>query len=681
MKVILATLNAKFIHTSLALRLLKAYSGNEFDIDLAEYTIKDPVMNIVSDLFQRRPDVVGFSCYIWNIEETIKVIKLLKKVLPETTVVLGGPEVSYDSQHWMERVREVDFIVMGDGEETFHHLLQELAGARKFHFVFGAAYRKGEEVMINPPRPKSDLNTLPSPHRFPEDIPNIGKRIIYFETSRGCPFSCQFCLSSIEVGVRYYDIERVKSDILYLIEHGAKTIKFLDRTFNINRSYAMEMFQFLIDNHQGCVFQFEITADIMRPEVLDFLAENAPPGIFRFEIGVQSTNDPTNELVKRRQNFTKLTRTVTKIKESGKIDQHLDLIAGLPEEDYATFRKTFNDVFALRPEELQLGFLKMLRGTGLRNNAAKYNYVYMDHAPYEILGNDVLPFSDVVRLKRLEDVLEKYWNAHRMDHTLEYLVSREFDSPFDFFQEFGDYWEERGWQRIGHQLEDLFARLHEFLAYRGLKRPEVALALMKLDYLLGHKYKPRKIWWEDRMDKDRRSGYFKALAEHPSALSASFAAYGLNERELQKYACLEVLPFRLGDVLAGKEVPAGPSAQSRAVDTAIAADTDTGTDTDKTKYTAAEALTATTVATTVDTTIATIDTTIDTATDTVTDTVTVTDTTTATAGAGAVADQLSAASEATLLVVLYQQSEDERPVFFHAPLAFLLSLVPPITGH
>ncbi len=299
MKVILSTLNAKFIHTSLAIRLLKAYSEHAFDIELAEYTIKDPVMNIVSDLFQRRPDVIGFSCYIWNIEETLRVIDIVKKVMPEVKIVLGGPEVSYDTGFWMERAKGVDFIVMGEGEETFHHLLQVIEGDRKYHFVYGIAYRKGEEVIINPPRPKSDLNSLPSPHRFQEDIPNLGKRIVYFETSRGCPFQCQFCLSSIENGVRYYDIERVKADITYLIDKGAKVIKFLDRTFNINHSYAMEMFKFLIENNRGCIFQFEITADIMRPEVLQFLADNAPPGIFRFEIGVQSTNDPTNVLVKR----------------------------------------------------------------------------------------------------------------------------------------------------------------------------------------------------------------------------------------------------------------------------------------------------------------------------------------------------------------------------------------------
>ena len=549
MKVVLSTLNAKYIHTSLAIRLLKAYSEKDFEIELSEYTIKDPVMNIVSDLFQRKPDVIGFACYIWNIEETIKVVDIVKQVMPEVTIVLGGPEVSYDTQHWMERIQNVDHIVMGDGEETLHHLLQTIQGDKKFHFVYGATYRKGNEIVINPGRPKSDLNTLPTPYRFAEDIPDLGKRIVYFETSRGCPFNCQFCLSSIEVGVRYYDIERVKSDVLYLIDNGAKIIKFLDRTFNINRNYAMEMFEFIINNHRGCVFQFEITADIMRPEVLDYLAKNAPPGIFRFEIGVQSTNDITNELVKRRQNFTKLSRTVNTIKSSGNIDQHLDLIAGLPDEDYDTFRTTFNDVFAMEPEELQLGFLKMLRGTGLRIDAAKYEYKYMEYAPYEILSSNKLSFADIIHLKRLEDVLEKYWNAHRMDHTLKYLMKNEFDSPFDFFQDFGDYWEGQGWQKIGHQLEDLFLRLQKFLEHRGVRRMDIILGLMKLDYFLNHKYKPRTIWWDSRLTKDKWSVFMKELVEYPEQVSPEFEALQLDERALLKHAVMDVLPFDLDGLL------------------------------------------------------------------------------------------------------------------------------------
>lgn len=571
MKVVLSTLNAKFIHTSLALRCLKAYSEHQFDIEIAEYTIKDPAMNIVSDLFSRNPDVVGFSCYIWNIEETITVINMLRKIKPDIRIVLGGPEVSYDTEQWMERLQDVDFIVMGEGEETFHHLLTEIEGDGKFHMVFGIAYRKKKEdrteIVITPGRPKLNLNELPSPHRFKEDIPHLGSRVVYFETSRGCPFSCQFCLSSIEVGVRYFDMDRTKSDILYLIDNGAKLIKFVDRTFNIKRDYALEMFQFLIENHRGCVFQFEITADIMRPEVLDYLAEHAPPGIFRFEIGVQSTNDPTNLAVQRRQNWSKLVRTVTKVKDSGKIDQHLDLIAGLPLENYDTFRGTFNDVFALRPEELQLGFLKMLRGTGLRLDAEKWGYIYMDRAPYEMLGNDLMPFGDIVRIKRVEDVLEKYWNAHRMDHTLLYLVDSVFPSPFDFFQLFGDYWEKRGWQKIGHQLEDLFSRLWSFLSAVSEGETsgqtdqvtakldlDVVLGLMKYDYFLNHNYKPRKIWWDFTMDKPEWSGWMKKLSETPEIVSESFAGLGLQERELHKHAVLENIPFDLAAYLETGEL-------------------------------------------------------------------------------------------------------------------------------
>lgn len=319
------------------------------------------------------------------------------------------------------------------------------------------------------------------------------------------------------------------------MQNGAKTIKFVDRTFNISRSYAMEMFQFLIDEHlPGVVFQFEITADIMRPEVIQFLNDNAPAGLFRFEIGVQSTNDLTNELVKRRQNFEKLKRTVTMVKSGGKIDQHLDLIAGLPEEDYTSFRRTFNEVFEMRPEELQLGFLKLLRGTGLRVEAEKYGYVYVDQAPYEIFSNNVLSFNDILRIKQVEDVLEKYWNAHRMDQTLEFLFNHIFETPFDFFQQFGTFWEDKNWSRIGHQLEDLYTRLFDFLGnLEGIPLNTVK-SVMKLDYLSKQKFQPRKPWWENDMSKEEQSAIYKLLLESPSIAGKEFAQMDLTEREIYK---------------------------------------------------------------------------------------------------------------------------------------------------
>ncbi|MBD1380349.1 B12-binding domain-containing radical SAM protein [Metabacillus arenae] len=560
MNIVVSTLNAKYIHTSLSIRYLKAYAQPEYDIKLAEYTIKDPAMNIVTDLFRKNPDVLGFSCYIWNIEETIKVIKMMKKINPSLIIVLGGPEVTYDTYEWMENVPEVDFIVIGEGEQTFKQFLDQIHGDKDLKKVNGIAYRDSKQIKINPQSNKIDLKELPSPFRFEEDLDQLSKRVTYIETSRGCPFSCQFCLSSIEVGVRYFDREKIKEDIRFLMKNGAKTIKFVDRTFNISRSYALEMFQFLIDEHlPGTVFQFEITADIMRPEVIRFLNENAPKGLFRFEIGVQSTNDLTNELVKRKQNFSKLTRTVTMVRDGGKIDQHLDLIAGLPEEDYHSFKKTFNDVFALNPEELQLGFLKMLRGTGLRISAKQYGYVYMDHSPYEILKNDILPFEDIMKIKQVEDVLEKYWNDHRMDVTIGYLVHHVFPTPFDFFQEFGTYWDEQGWSRIGHQLEDLFKRLSNFIKKRSPESLPIVETLMKYDYLRNQKHKPRKSWWKDALDKKGRNDYYRAVIEQPHILGESFEAKALSEKELNKHSIIEVTPFNLDKYITAGVIEFDPS--------------------------------------------------------------------------------------------------------------------------
>jgi anaerobic magnesium-protoporphyrin IX monomethyl ester cyclase len=559
MNIVLTTLNAKYIHTNLAIRYLKAYASPEYDVMITEYTIKDPIINIVTDLIQKNPQVIGFSCYIWNIEETIKVIKMIKKINPAIKIMVGGPEVTYDVLDWMQEVNEFDFIIIGEGEQTFKQLLAELEGDQDYTKVPGIAFRRDGAVKVNPQRNKLDLKELPSPYRFDEDVPHLSKRVTYIETSRGCPFSCQFCLSSIEVGVRYFDREKIKDDIRYLMANGAKTIKFVDRTFNISRSYAMEMFRFLIDEHlPGTVFQFEITADIMRPEVIEFLNQEAPAGLFRFEIGVQSTNDYTNELVMRKQNFEKLKRTVTMVKEGGKIDQHLDLIAGLPEENYDSFKKTFNDVFAMRPEELQLGFLKMLRGTGLRLRAAEHDYIYMDHSPYEILGNNVLDFHDIIKIKQVEDVLEKYWNDHRMDMTIEYLVTKVFPSPFDFFQEFGSYWEQRGWSRIGHQLEDLFRRLYQFLRDRGIEDLETAESMMKYDYLAGMKYKPRKPWWELKAEKQQRSELYRGIIKNSEALGSHYAQLNINEKDLYKHTLIEDISIDLERYLSTGEILASP---------------------------------------------------------------------------------------------------------------------------
>ncbi|MFS0688278.1 B12-binding domain-containing radical SAM protein [Sporosarcina sp. 179-K 8C2 HS] len=545
MNIVLTTLNAKYIHTNLAIRYLKSYAMPEYEPILAEYTIKDPTLNIVSDIYQKKPNIVGFSLYIWNIEESIKVIRTLKKANPEMVIVAGGPEVTYDFDKWLEKVPEIDFIVLGEGERTFKQLLDYHSGKIGINEVQGVAYMEDGKLKSSAPGPKLDLRELPSPFRFPEDVPHLSNRVTYIETSRGCPFSCQFCLSSIEVGVRYFNRDSVKDDIRFLMKNGAKTIKFVDRTFNISRSYAMEMFQFLIDEHlPGTVFQFEITGDIMRPEVIDFLNENAPAGIFRFEIGVQSTNDLTNELVQRRQNFEKLSRTVTMVKEGGKIAQHLDLIAGLPEEDYDSFRDTFNDVFAMRPEELQLGFLKLLRGTGLRIQAEQFGYTYIDEAPYEILSNNVLTFDDILRIKQTEDVLEKYWNDNRMPRTVEYLVSEVFETPFDFFQQFGTFWETQGWSRIGHQLQDLYTRLEEFLLVSGKTDMNIVRSLMKIDYLAHHTFQPRHVWWNDNLDPATLTAIERSVLGNKELLDKVTTPTRLTERNIRKHTFITPVAVR-----------------------------------------------------------------------------------------------------------------------------------------
>ncbi|MBD7983346.1 B12-binding domain-containing radical SAM protein [Sporosarcina sp. Sa2YVA2] len=548
MRTVLTTLNAKYIHTNLAIRNLKSYAMPEYEPIITEYTIKDPIMNIVSDIYQKKPDIVGFSLYIWNIEESIKVMRILKKTNPHIVIIAGGPEVTYDYDKWLLKVPEIDFIVIGEGERTFKQLLDYHAGKLALDQVNGIAYMEGGLLRATAPGPKLDLRELPSPFRFKEDVNQLANRVTYIETSRGCPFSCQFCLSSIEVGVRYFNRDAVKEDIRYLMKNGAKTIKFVDRTFNISRSYAMEMFQFLIDEHlPGTVFQFEITGDIMRPEVINFLNENAPTGLFRFEIGVQSTNDLTNELVQRRQNFEKLSRTVTMVKEGGKIAQHLDLIAGLPEEDYHSFRNTFNEVFEMRPEELQLGFLKLLRGTGLRIQAEQYGYTYIDEAPYEILSNNVLTFDDILRIKQTEDVLEKYWNDNRMPRTVEYLVSEVFETPFDFFQQFGTFWETKGWSRIGHQLQDLYTRLEEFLTVSYNGDMNVIRSLMKIDYLAHHTFQPRHIWWNDSLDQDMLASLERSVLQNTELLNSLSTPTRLNERNIRKHTFITSVAVRPSD--------------------------------------------------------------------------------------------------------------------------------------
>lgn len=539
MSITLTTLNSKYIHTNLAIRYLKA-NAPAFDIKLKEYTLKDTLENIANDLLATNPKIIGFSVYIWNVEKTLTLINMLKEKDPTLTILMGGPEVSYDFDVWFSRCA-IDYIIYGEGELSFRELMEALHGQRDITTVRGIVYKNlvTGELIKAAEAPILDPKEILSPFYFEEDIPHLPNRIQYIETSRGCPYSCQYCLASVDNKVRYFDIENVKNEIRYLMKHGAKTFKFLDRTFNINKTYALNIFDFIIEEHlPGTQFQFEITADIMPTELIDYLNEHAPEGLFRFEIGIQSTYELTNKLVKRRQNFDKLTTNILRIKQGGKIVLHLDLIAGLPEEPYDRFEQSFNDVFALRPEELQLGFLKMLRGTGLRKQADEFGYVYDEFAPYEMKRNDKLSESDVEKIHLAEEILERYWNAHRMDYTMKFLVDNDFKtSPFDFMYRFGVYWNER-YPWIRYQLSDLFTRLYDFLESTDYNQMPTILSYMKVDYLTNSKIKP-KIWWQDRLQKEERRAIINQLAESSDEMKELLNTHKINLPDIFKYAVLE----------------------------------------------------------------------------------------------------------------------------------------------
>ena len=496
MKIILCTYNTKLIHMNLALRYLKANLQNHsMDAKIIEFTIKDPVFHAAAKILTEKPTVIAFSCYLWNIELILKTVHIIKKAAPQIQIILGGPEVSFDGEQWLEKEKGIDIIIEGEGEITFSEIVQALSDHKPLSHVRGIVYRDVNNVFHRTgKRPPVDVKQLKSPYRFVEDIENLDKRIVYFETNRGCPFNCHFCLSSTEQGVRFFDMNERKQELLFLIKSGAKTIKFLDRTFNTNIRHALDIFSFLIEHHRpGNVFQFEITGDIMKSEVIDYLNQNAPKGLFRFEIGVQSTHNPTNQLVNRHQNFETLRNNILRIQSGGKIDLHLDLIAGLPQEDYTRFQKTFNDVFALRPAELQFGFLKMLRGTPLRNKADQHHYVYADFPPYEIISNDVLSFDDLLKMKQTEDVLEKYWNSGKLRQSVIYCIDFLFKNAWDFFYSFGAFWHKQKWSTIGHQHFDLFQRLLTFIDSYAPNHRIPLETIMLLDYYDHYQYKPKRL--------------------------------------------------------------------------------------------------------------------------------------------------------------------------------------------
>lgn len=487
MKVILSTLNSKFIHSCLAVRYLQKYVEDLIHIDIKEYTINQSIDFITSDLFKDEPDVIGFSTYIWNLSETLKICKILKIVNPKLKIILGGPEVSFDGEKILEDNPFIDFIIYGEGEETFKEYIKNLISNNEdYTNVQGLIYSQGNKIIKNPPRPLlEDLNIIPSPYK------NIGNefenKIVYFESSRGCPFNCEFCLSSTIRGVRYFDIARVKEDLNNLIEGKVRQVKFVDRTFNANKKYAMEIMNFIIDkNPENINFHFEVTAHLLDREMLDFLS-NVKEGLFQFEVGVQSTNSDTIEAIGRTTDFEKLRNITKEIKSYKNIHQHLDLIAGLPYEGYDSFRSSFNDVYEIRPEKIQLGFLKLLKGSGLRKDQDKYGFKYLDAPPYEVLENDFINYKEIIKLKAIEELVERYYNEGYFEHSLEFIIYNHYTSPFDFYEDFSDFWERKDYHKVSNSRNRLYEILMEFYKHKEFNNIIVFNELLRFDFIKNNK--------------------------------------------------------------------------------------------------------------------------------------------------------------------------------------------------
>lgn len=440
MKILLTAINSKFVHSNLAVRYLKAFTKDlPYESKIREFSINDREERILKEIIEEKADVVAFSTYIWNVEIVSRVANLIKLVSPQTEILYGGPEVSYDSKDFMEK-NIGEYLIEGEGEKTYRDFVKYKLGLKELSDIKGLYYRKNDEIIFNGPRPLMNMDEIVFPYEEDEDLNN---KIVYYEGSRGCPFRCKYCLSSTTHGVRFHSIERTLEELNFFIKKGVRLVKFVDRTFNCNHKYSMAIWDFLIKADTNTKFHFEISADILKEEEIELLRK-APKGRFQFEVGVQTTNDNVLKNINRFVNFSDIKEKVEELLSINNINQHLDLIAGLPGEDYKSFVKSFNDVHSIKPEEIQLGFLKLLKGSDMRRDAYLYNMKYSPYPPYEILSTDKISYDEIQILKRVEAVVDKYYNSQKFNTILEFFYDK-FETPYEFFYELGNYFEQKGY--------------------------------------------------------------------------------------------------------------------------------------------------------------------------------------------------------------------------------------------
>ena len=496
MKILLAACNAKYIHSNLAVYDLKAYSSDYDEyVILREYTINQPKDEILKDIYSSGADVVCFSCYIWNISFVRELIRDLVKILPKTAFWAGGPEVSYDAEKFLTEMPEMTGVMVGEGEKTFHDLLEfYIDGKDSLEEISGIAYRTGDKIIHNGGRELMDLSAIPFVYEHLEKFEN---RIIYYESSRGCPFSCSYCLSSIDKKLRFRDLELVKKELQFFLDHRVPQVKFVDRTFNCKHEHAMTIWKYILEHDNGVTnFHFEISADLLREEEMELMSQMRP-GLIQLEIGVQSTNPETIRAIHRHMDLKKLEHCVNRVHSFRNIHQHLDLIAGLPYEDYDTFHQSFNDVYQMKPDQLQLGFLKVLKGSLMQKEAEVYGIVYKEKEPYEVLSTNWLTYGEVLKLKMVESMVEVYYNSGQFWHTLEYLVPFEKDA-FTFYEKLGSFYEKKGYSEISHSRMRRYEILLEYLQEETDVPTEVAAQKMLYDLYLREKLKKRPVFAPDQ---------------------------------------------------------------------------------------------------------------------------------------------------------------------------------------
>lgn len=508
MKILLVACNAKYIHSNLAVYDLQAYASDYADhIVLKEYTINQQKDDIMRDIYLEHPDVVCVSCYIWNLSFVKELMADLIKILPGADFWAGGPEVSYDAEKFLTENSEFKGVMVGEGEETF----KELAGyyveknPQDLKNMTGICYRDGDQIIHNGWRQIMDLSSIPFIYK---DLSEFKNRIIYYESSRGCPFSCSYCLSSIDKKLRFRDTETVKKELQFFIDNKVPQVKFVDRTFNCKHDHAMAIWKYINEHDNGVTnFHFEISADLLREEELQEMS-TMRPGLIQLEIGVQSTNPDTIKAIHRTMDFEKLKGIVDRIHSFGNIHQHLDLIAGLPYEDYDSFRHSFNDVYALKPQQFQLGFLKVLKGSHMMEMCKEYGIVYKTQEPYEVLSTKWLDYDHVLKLKTVENMVEVYYNSGQFQNTLEYL-EKFFPDAFSIYERLGSFYMEKGYGDVSHTRMRRYEILLEFLE----DVPEISMDQVKdqmvYDLYLRENLKSRPGFARDQKPFERQIWDFR----------------------------------------------------------------------------------------------------------------------------------------------------------------------------